>query len=199
VSVGIFDRNIVHHFDLPFFLLQIKQIKGFYTIRIFLLNYLGLYGHLEKNGAKFQVGQSVENGEVIATSGNTGGSTGPHLHFEIIKGVSLSDVFIKKNKLDPKSIQDLQLLLDELSGVPVEKSTNEERPINENNPIVLDEVTVTAKGPEQPKSIEARIEDMVWQSVKPNAYGNTGMYNQPGRTCDQYYSDEFLKWHYGIK
>jgi len=41
------------------------------------------------------------------------------------------------------------------------------------------------------------MQDMFWQSVTPNSYGNTGRYNQPGRTADQFYSDDFLKWYYG--
>lgn len=43
------------------------------------------------------------------------------------------------------------------------------------------------------------IEDMKWLFSRPNSHGNTGRYNKPGRSCDQEYSDEFLKWYYDDK
>lgn len=43
------------------------------------------YGHLAEP-PKVAVGQAVVGGEVVGKLGNTGDSTGPHLHFELMQG-----------------------------------------------------------------------------------------------------------------
>jgi murein DD-endopeptidase MepM/ murein hydrolase activator NlpD len=46
---------------------------------------LGHYVHLSKGGNRVRIGQAVQTGDWIGLSGNTGHSTGPHLHFSIFK------------------------------------------------------------------------------------------------------------------
>lgn len=58
-----------------------------------------LYGHLSRIYVKN--GQYVKQGQYIAKSGNTGNSTGPHLHFELIKNgdhINPYKYFRKKKK-----------------------------------------------------------------------------------------------------
>lgn len=45
------------------------------------------YAHLKQGSSRVKVGQRVQVGEVIALSGNTGFTTGPHLHFFVYKAV----------------------------------------------------------------------------------------------------------------
>jgi murein DD-endopeptidase MepM/ murein hydrolase activator NlpD len=44
------------------------------------------YMHLNKGSLKVFKGEQVTEGQLIAKSGNSGASTGPHLHFEIQNG-----------------------------------------------------------------------------------------------------------------
>jgi murein DD-endopeptidase MepM/ murein hydrolase activator NlpD len=55
--------------------LQVEVNHGF--------GYVTKYAHL--SGLKAQVGQKVKRGDIIGYTGNTGYSTGPHLHYEVIK------------------------------------------------------------------------------------------------------------------
>ncbi|EKD87671.1 MAG: peptidase, M23/M37 family protein [uncultured bacterium] len=53
--------------------------------------YKTYYAHL--SNIPVNVGQSVKTGDVIGLSGNTGNSTGPHLHYEIRKnGIAINPI-----------------------------------------------------------------------------------------------------------
>jgi len=48
---------------------------------------IGEYHHLKKQGVVVEVGDRIERGQLIGFSGNTGWSTGPHLHFGVYKSI----------------------------------------------------------------------------------------------------------------
>ncbi|MDH5407875.1 MAG: M23 family metallopeptidase [Gammaproteobacteria bacterium] len=54
-------------------LVEINHGNGYFT----------RYGHNKQNAVK--VGQTVKKGEVVAIMGTTGRSTGPHVHFEVMR------------------------------------------------------------------------------------------------------------------
>ena len=55
---------------------------------------MALYGHLASGGALVVPGQRVAQGEAIGASGNTGNSSGPHLHFvvQVNRGMRLVSI-----------------------------------------------------------------------------------------------------------
>ena len=50
---------------------------------------LTIYGHQMNDGFNCKTGDMVQMGDLIGFSGNTGRSTGPHLHFELRSGPSI--------------------------------------------------------------------------------------------------------------
>lgn len=58
------------------------------------------YFHLKQNGAKVNIGDTVTKGQQIALSGNTGWSSGPHLHFVCFVPSAVAD----KNRITVKTL-----------------------------------------------------------------------------------------------
>jgi len=50
---------------------------------------MAIYAHLELETVKYPLGKRVERGQMLARSGNTGFSSGPHLHFAIQKNFGM--------------------------------------------------------------------------------------------------------------
>jgi murein DD-endopeptidase MepM/ murein hydrolase activator NlpD len=46
---------------------------------------VGRYFHLTRSGADVSVGQQVASGQRIGRSGNSGNSSAPHLHFDVVE------------------------------------------------------------------------------------------------------------------
>ena len=68
--------------------------------------YKTLYGHMYRIKAK--AGQRMKRGEVIGWVGNTGKSTGPHCHYEVIKnGNKINPVYFFYNDLTPEQFDRL--------------------------------------------------------------------------------------------
>ena len=63
----------------------------------------GIYGHCLENGSSVKIGQHVTEGQVLGLSGNTGASTGDHLHFEaLLHGYVLNSYMY--GRVDPASL-----------------------------------------------------------------------------------------------
>lgn len=77
-------------------MVRIAQNKGAFGNVIIIRHYNGLetvYAHLSK--IKVKPGQVVLSGQLIGLGGNTGRSSGPHLHFEVrFKGHALNPASI---------------------------------------------------------------------------------------------------------
>jgi murein DD-endopeptidase MepM/ murein hydrolase activator NlpD len=68
--------------------------------------YQTLYGHMSRMAVR--PGEKVKRGQIIGYVGNTGLSSGPHLHYEVIKnGVKVDPAYYFYNDLTPEQYADL--------------------------------------------------------------------------------------------
>ncbi len=83
-------------------------------------SYETLYAHLSKFVKNVKVGTNVRQGQIIGYAGSTGMSTGPHLHYEIIKdGKHVNPMTVKLpaisnlNKTDKKKFIEYREIMDD--------------------------------------------------------------------------------------
>ncbi len=68
------------------------EVKGASANLVRILHHDGtfaVYAHLNWNTIRVQPGDKVKRGQYIADSGNTGFSTGPHLHFVVLRNTGM--------------------------------------------------------------------------------------------------------------
>ncbi len=83
------------------------------------------YAHLNK--ILVTTGQWVKRGEKIAELGNTGGSVGPHLHYEVIRaGVHVNPINYFKRDMDPKEYERIIELANDATIYETYEGTNVE-------------------------------------------------------------------------
>ena len=101
--------------------IEIRHLNGFST----------RYGHLSKFAKKIRKGTVIKQGEIIGFVGNSGRSTGPHLHYEvkhkrrIINPMTLklpSKVMVEEEEI-PNFYANISLTRERLSNTPITNST----------------------------------------------------------------------------
>ncbi len=88
---------------------RVYKSKSGYGNRVILdhgYGYKSLYAHM--NSIDVKKGQKVKKGEVIGTVGNTGTSTAPHLHYEVIhKGKKVNPIHFCVDGLTPEEYKEM--------------------------------------------------------------------------------------------
>jgi murein DD-endopeptidase MepM/ murein hydrolase activator NlpD len=65
---------------------------------------IALYGHLHWDSIRVHIGQHVTRGEALANSGNTGFTTGPHLHFVVTRNAGFTTVSVPIEFAGPSNV-----------------------------------------------------------------------------------------------
>jgi murein DD-endopeptidase MepM/ murein hydrolase activator NlpD len=85
-------------------------------------NVATVYGHLSEFAPGISAGMEVHRGQVIGFVGNTGRSTGPHLHFEVIKDGKAIDPLTfpetKRARLEGADLESFRMLVRQFEAAP---------------------------------------------------------------------------------
>jgi Peptidase family M23 len=69
--------------------ITIQTVDGNHIVIDFGNGLYGFYAHLKRGSLRVKVGDKVKKGDKLALLGNTGNSSAPHLHFQIMDGRSV--------------------------------------------------------------------------------------------------------------
>ena len=81
-------------------------------------DYSTAYAHMSRFAKGMSAGRRVVQGQVIGYIGTTGRSTGPHLHFEVLKdGSQINPLSVKQVALGQLTGKDLDRFRDEMARI----------------------------------------------------------------------------------
>jgi hypothetical protein len=66
-------------------MITIQNVDGNHIVLDLGGGVFALYAHLQKGSVKVAKGEQVKRGQVLAKLGNTGNTSGPHLHFQLME------------------------------------------------------------------------------------------------------------------
>jgi hypothetical protein len=69
--------------------ITIDTVDGNHVVLDIGGGYFAFYAHLQKNSVTVRVGDQVKKGAVLGKLGNSGNTSGPHLHFHVMTGPSV--------------------------------------------------------------------------------------------------------------
>jgi Peptidase family M23 len=69
--------------------INIQNVDGNHIVIDLGDGVFAFYAHLQKGSVQVSVGDRVKRGQVLAKLGNTGNTSGPHLHFHLMEGASV--------------------------------------------------------------------------------------------------------------